>query len=149
MRWLSPAQQQMWRNYLDSTRLLLRALDRQLVVDADITLADYEVLALLSEAPERRMRMSELADVTVTTRSGATRVVSRLADAGWVQRVACDEDKRGSYAELTDAGATKLGSAGPGHVQAVLSRLFDQLSPREVELFTHAYARIRDDLLEE
>lgn len=148
MQWFSEIEQKMWRGYLDSTRLLLRALDRQLSVDAGIMLADYEVLALLSEAPQRRMRMNELADVTITTRSGITRVVSRLADAGWVRQVKCEEDKRGLYAELTDAGAAKMKSASPGHVTAVRSYVFNHLSPRDVELFAHAYAQIRHDLLE-
>lgn len=148
VRWLNDGEQRMWRGYLDSTRLLMNALDRQLAADAGISLTDYEVLVQLSEAPQRRMRMNELADATMTTRSGATRAIGRLADAGWVRRVECDEDKRGMYAELTDAGAAKLASAGPGHVAAVRRTVFDLLSPRDVELFGHAYAQIRANLLE-
>ena len=148
VRWLSEAEQKMWRGYLDSTRLLLRALDRQLAAESGISLADFEVLALLSEAPQGRMRMTELAEVTMTTRSGVTRAVSRLANAGWVRRVECEEDKRGLYAELTDAGTAKLTSASPGHVAAVRRNVFDLLSPRDVGLFAHAYAQIRDNLLE-
>lgn len=136
----------MWRGYLDSTRLLMRTLDRQLTADAGINLTDFEILVLLSEAPDRRMRMNELADGTLTTRSGATRAVKRLADAGWVQQVKCDDDGRGLYAELTEAGAAKLAEAAPGHVNAVRTSLFDLLSPRDVELFAHAYEQIRDNL---
>ncbi|MGV0634374.1 MarR family transcriptional regulator [Mycolicibacillus trivialis] len=146
MPWLSDTEQRMWRGYLDSTRLLFRALDRQLIEDNDVTFADYEVLALLSEQPDRRMRLSELADATVTTRSGVTRAVSRMAEAGWVRRVKCEEDRRGFFAELTDAGAEKLDSASPGHVAAVRAHLFDLLSARDVELFAHAYTQIRDHL---
>ncbi|BBY33887.1 MarR family transcriptional regulator [Mycolicibacter minnesotensis] len=146
-RWLSEEEQRMWRGYLDSTRLLLRSLDRQLTADAGISLADFEILALLSEAPAHRLRMNELADMTVTTRSGVTRAVKRLTDAGWVQQVKCEEDKRGLFAELTGSGADKLRAAAPGHVHAVRAGLFDSLSPREVELYTHSYARIRDNLL--
>lgn len=138
----------MWRGYLDSTRLLLRSLDRQLTADSGLSLADFEILALLSEAPERRLRMNELADITVTTRSGVTRAVKRLTDAGWVRQVRCEEDKRGQYAALTESGINKLRTAAPGHVAAVRAGLFDSLSPREVELFSHSYARIRDNLLE-
>ncbi|ORV54105.1 MarR family transcriptional regulator [Mycolicibacter engbaekii] len=147
-RWLSQKEQRMWRGYLDSTRLLLRSLDRQLTADSGLSLSDFEILALLSEAPERRMRMNELADITVTTRSGVTRAVKRLTDAGWVRQVRCEEDKRGQYAELTESGINKLRTAAPGHVAAVRAGLFDSLSPREVELFSHSYARIRDNLLE-
>lgn len=137
----------MWRGYLDSTRLLMRALDRQLAADSEINLSDFEILALLSEAPQQRLRMNELAEGTVTTRSGVTRAVRRLTDAGWVQQVKCDEDKRGSFAELTEAGTAKLRASAPGHVNAVRTNLFDLLSSREVELFTHSYAQIRDNLL--
>ncbi|ORW93480.1 MarR family winged helix-turn-helix transcriptional regulator [Mycolicibacter terrae] len=145
--WLDEGEQRMWRGYLDSTRLLLRVLDRQLATESGINLSDFEILALLSEAPQHRMRMNELADITVATRSGVTRAVKRLTDAGWVHQVKCDEDKRGLYAELTDAGAEKLRAAAPGHVNAVRANLFDLLSRREVELFTHSYAQIRDNLL--
>ncbi|MEZ0382791.1 MULTISPECIES: MarR family winged helix-turn-helix transcriptional regulator [Mycobacteriaceae] len=146
-QWLSPEEHRMWRGYLDSTRLLLRALDRQLATDAGLNLSDFEILALLSEAPQQRMRMNELADITVATRSGVSRAVRRLIDAGWVRQVECDEDKRGLYAELTEAGAAKLRAAAPGHVAAVRSHLFDLLSPRDVEQFAHSYAQIRDNLL--
>jgi len=147
-RWLSEPEQAMWRGYLDSTRLLLRALDRQLSADAGVSLSDFELLALLSEAPQRRLRMSELADRVATTRSGITRAVARLVDLGWVRRAECEEDKRGSYAELTDAGLQKVRTAAPGHVAAVRANLFDLLSPRDVELFSHAYGQIRDHLIE-
>ncbi|MGV0717360.1 MarR family transcriptional regulator [Mycolicibacterium sp. XJ662] len=149
VEWLSGAEQQMWRGYLDSTRLLLRALDRQLEVNAAISFADYEVLGLLSEAPQRRLRMSEIAGAAVTTRSGVTRAVNRLADAGWLRRVPCPEDKRGLFAELTEAGFAKLQSAAPGHVATVRRNVFDLLSPRDVRLFTHAYAEIRAHLLDD
>jgi DNA-binding MarR family transcriptional regulator len=138
----------MWRGYLDSTRLLLHALDRQLTLDAAISLIDFEILVLLSEGPQRRLRMKQLADATMTTRSGVTRAVGRLVDAGFVRRVECEEDKRGLYAELTDAGAAKLGSASFGHAAAVRRHVFNLLSPRDVELFAHAYTQIRDNLLE-
>ncbi|BBY56620.1 MarR family transcriptional regulator [Mycolicibacillus koreensis] len=147
--WLSEPEQTMWRSYLESTRLLLRALDRQLSADAGISLSDFEVLALLSEAPQRRLRMSELADSVATTRSGITRAVARLVGLGWVQRAECTEDKRGSYAELTDAGLQKVRAAAPGHVAAVRANLFDLLSARDVELFGHAYGQIRDHLADQ
>ncbi len=145
-QWLSDDQQRMWRLFLESTRLLMRDLDRNLAATAGINMSDFEILVLLSEAPEQRMRMNELADHTVTTRSGVTRAVKRLTDAGWVHQIKCDEDKRGLYAELTEAGMEKLRAAAPGHVNTVRTNVFDLLSPREVELFTHSYAQIRDNL---
>lgn len=146
--WLSESEQQMWRAYLESTRLLFRALDHQLEVDAGISFADYEVLGLLSEAPQRRLRMSEIAEAAVTTRSGVTRAVNRLADAGWLRRVPCPDDGRGLFAELTEAGLAKLRSAAPGHVAMVRRNVFELISPRDVRLFTHTYAEIRAHLLD-
>ncbi|MGA9871526.1 MAG: MarR family transcriptional regulator [Rhodococcus sp. (in: high G+C Gram-positive bacteria)] len=143
-RWLEPDEQQAWRAYLDATRLLLRTLDDQLTRDAGISFTDFELLVVLSEAPERRLRMSELADAVTTTRSGVTRAISRLVAAGWVVRVKYDEDKRGMSAELTDAGATKLASASPGHVNAVRENMFDQLSRHDVKVIGEGYRRMRD-----
>jgi DNA-binding MarR family transcriptional regulator len=144
--WLDPAEQAAWRAYLDSTRLLIQALDRQLEADAGISLLDYEVLVKLSEAPERRMRMRDLADVTLSTRSGTTRAVTRLEHTGWVRRVECADDKRGMEAELTDEGAAKLAATAPGHVAAVRAHMFDLLTPRQVENVRAVGARMRDHL---
>jgi DNA-binding MarR family transcriptional regulator len=144
--WLDPVEQAAWRAYLDSTRLLIQALDRQLEADAGISLLDYEVLVKLSEAPERRMRMRDLADVTLSTRSGTTRAVTRLEHTGWVRRVECADDKRGMEAELTDEGAAKLAATAPGHVAAVRAHMFDLLTPRQVENVRAVGARMRDHL---
>lgn len=144
--WLDPAEQEAWRAYLDSTRLLLQALDRQLEADADISLLDYEVLVKLSEAPGRRMRMRDLANATLSTRSGTTRAVTRLEQTGWVRRVECENDKRGMEAELTDEGAAKLAATAPGHVAAVRAHMFDLLTPRQVENIRAVGARMRDHL---
>lgn len=149
VRWLDDAEQLMWRGYLDSTRLLFRSLDRQLVRDAGISLADYEILVALSEAPARRLRMHEIADAMSTTRGGVTRAVNRLIETGWVRRVACEDDRRGALAELTDAGAAKLAAAAPGHLAAVRQQIFDLLSPADVDRFGRLYAamtvRLRDN----
>jgi DNA-binding MarR family transcriptional regulator len=145
-RWLDPAEQEAWRAYLDSTRLLIQALDRQLEADAGISLLDYEVLVKLSEAPERRMRMRDLANATLSTRSGTTRAVTRLEHTGWVRRVECEDDKRGMEAELTDEGAAKLAATAPGHVAAVRAHMFDLLTPGQVESVRAVGARMRDHL---
>lgn len=148
VRWLDDAEQLLWRGYLENTRLLFRSLDRQLARDAGISLADYEILVILSEAPARRLRMHEIADAMSTTRGGVTRAVNRLIDAGWVRRVACPDDRRGALAELTDAGAAKLAAAAPGHIAAVRQHLLDLLSPADVARFGRLYAamaaRLRD-----
>ena len=138
----------MWRGYLDCTRLLLQELDRQLTRDSGLSLTDFEILVALSEAPAWRMRMHELADAMTTTRGGVTRAVNRLADAGWVCRVECEDDKRGTLAELTGKGAAKLADAAPGHVAAVRENVFDLLGPHDVSRFARRYADMRNHLRE-
>lgn len=145
-QWLDPAQQRMWRAYLDSTRLLLQVLDRQLDRDAGLSLTDFEILVVLSEAPGRRLRMRELAEAMTTTRGGVTRAISRLVDAGWVRRIECPDDKRGTLAELTEAGVAKLAAAAPGHVAAVRQNMFDLLGPDDVDRFARLYGEMRDRL---
>ncbi|WP_029539717.1 MULTISPECIES: MarR family winged helix-turn-helix transcriptional regulator [unclassified Rhodococcus (in: high G+C Gram-positive bacteria)] len=147
-RWLSADEQNTWRAYLDATRLLMQALDRQLTRDAGISFTDFELLVVLSEAPQRQLRMRELADAVTTTRSGVTRAISRLVDTGWVRRVECEDDKRGTLAELTDAGAEKLAAASPGHVAEVRRNMFDLLSPRDVGILGHDFSEMRTHLLE-
>lgn len=116
-RWLEPHEQHAWRAYLEATRLLVRTLDNQLIRDAGISFSDFELLVVLSEAPERRLRMSELADAVTTTRSGVTRATSRLVDAGWVVRVA-----------------------------AVRENMFDLLSVDDVDAIGRGYQRMREHM---
>jgi DNA-binding MarR family transcriptional regulator len=125
--WLTPREQAAWRAYLDGTRTLFQALDRRLEADAGISLSDYDLLVRLSEAPERRLRMRDLADALLTTRSGVTRAVTRAEAAGWVLRVPCDDDGRGMNAELTEAGLAKLAASAPDHVRTVREHLIDLL----------------------
>jgi DNA-binding MarR family transcriptional regulator len=136
VRWLNSEEQAAWRAYLDGTRLLFQELDRQLESDADLSLTDYELLVRLSEAPDGTLRMRDLADATLSTRSGVTRAVTRAERAGWVRRVECEDDRRGMNAELTAAGRAKLGSAAPGHVAAVREHLLDLLSPEQLKQLT-------------
>ncbi|MBM7461162.1 MarR family winged helix-turn-helix transcriptional regulator [Rhodococcus coprophilus] len=147
-KWLSDEEQVLWRSYLDVTRMLFRELDRQLLRDAGISFADYEILVLLSEAPDTRMRMSDLADASTTTRSGITRAISRMENAGWVRRTGCKSDKRGAWAELSAKGSSVLADASPGHVAAVREGMFDALTPEEVTAMGNAFTEMRTRLLE-
>jgi DNA-binding MarR family transcriptional regulator len=146
VRWLSAGEQCDWRAFLDASRQLLAELDRQLQRDAGISMADYELLVRLSEAPEHRLRMAELAEVTLFSRSRLSHAVSRLELAGWVVRTACVEDGRGLFAQLTEDGQAKLAEAAPGHVAAVRASLLDVLSPEEFRQLGHLSARIRQHL---
>jgi len=146
VQWLDPEEQQAWRAYLETTRLLIPALDRQLQADAGISFTDYGVLVQLSEAPGRQMRMRDLAEATVSTPSAVTRAVTRLEEAGWVRRVECEDDRRGMNAVLTRAGAAKLAAAAPGHVAAVRANVFDHLTATQVRQLRAIHGRLAERL---
>jgi DNA-binding MarR family transcriptional regulator len=130
-RWLSLEEQQAWRAFLSASRLLFDRLDRELQRDAGIPHAYYEILVRLSEAPDRTLRMSDLASASLSSRSRLSHAVARLEEAGWVRRESCDTDRRGAWAVLTDEGFAALAAAAPGHVEGVRTHLFDQLSADE------------------
>jgi DNA-binding MarR family transcriptional regulator len=132
-RWLSEREQEVWRSFLSASIGLSDALARQLQRDAGMPHTYYEILVALSEASERTLRMSELAGVRNSSRSRLSHAVARLEEAGWVRRRDCPTDKRGSFAMLTDEGFAALEAAAPGHVTEVRERLFDQLTPEQVE----------------
>ncbi|MFI6015283.1 MarR family winged helix-turn-helix transcriptional regulator [Streptomyces sp. NPDC051243] len=139
-RWLTPDEQRAWRAYIAAAMLVEDALDRQLQQEAGMPHLYYSILATLSEAPERRLRMTDLAEGLKITRSRLTYAVSRLEKDGLLRRENCRWDKRGSIATLTDEGMRVLESAAPGHVETVRALLFDRLSPEQVgqleEIFT-------------
>jgi DNA-binding MarR family transcriptional regulator len=131
-RWLDDEEQRAWRAYLESSKVLYDALDRQLQREADMPHAYYEILVRLSETPDRGMRMSELADVTRSSRSRLSHAVARLEERGWVVREDCPTDRRGQIAVLTDAGFQVLVAAAPGHVRAVRDYVIDALTPEQL-----------------
>jgi DNA-binding MarR family transcriptional regulator len=144
VRWLDDEEQQTWRAFLAAIRLLTEALDRELQHDADMPHTYYEILVALSESPGRTMRMSQLADLSMSSRSRLSHAVSRLEEAGWVRREACPTDKRGALAVLTDKGFAALEAAAPGHVEAVRRHLFDVLTPEQVKQLGEISRAIRD-----
>jgi len=131
-RWLSPDEQRAWRAYLEANTLLFDALDHQLQRDSGMPHGYYEILVRLSEAPERSMRMSELAARTRSSRSRLSHAVARLQERGWVSRGGAAEDRRGQVARLTDKGFDVLAAAAPGHVEAVRTNVIDRLTPEQV-----------------
>ena len=130
-RWLNDEEQQSWRAWIAASLLLPDRLSRDLQEQAGISLADYEILVYLSESPERRLRMSELADLTLSSRSRLSHQVDRLTAAGLVDRQPCSEDRRGYFAVLTAQGWDFLVSTAPIHVASVRDHLVDVLTPAE------------------
>ena len=145
-RWLTADEQRVWRDYLDVSRLVNERLNRQLTADSGLSLAEYEVLVQLSEAPNRRMRMSELAVRAVNSRSRLTHTVARMEQRGLVRRQPCPDDGRGVTCVLTDHGFSVIEEAAPGHVEEVRAALFDPLGPEHVAALGVALARVREEL---
>lgn len=132
-RWLSACEQEIWRAFMSAVDGLTDQFARQLQRDAAMPYTYYEILVALSEAPDRTLRMSELAGARGSSRSRLSHAVARLEEVGWVRRQNCPTDKRGSFAVLTDKGFAALAAAAPGHVTEVRQRLFDVLTPEQVE----------------
>jgi DNA-binding MarR family transcriptional regulator len=148
-RWLTDDEQHVWRAYLDVTRLLLDRLQRQLVEDSSLSLPEYEILVQLSETPGRQMRMSELAELVVNSRSRLTHAVARLEQRGLVVRDPCPDDGRGVLCRLSDLGFELLVEAAPGHVEAVRGIMFDPLTASDVVALGVAMDKIRAGLRED
>lgn len=127
-RWLDAQEQQTWRAFLMAGKAVFDELERDLQRDTGIPHAYYEILVRLSEAPERALRMSALADRSQSSRSRLSHAVSRLEEKGWISRDSCPEDKRGQIARLTDVGFAALEAAAPAHVESVRTRVFDPLT---------------------
>lgn len=144
--WLTPAQQRAWRAYMDGHQRLMTALNRQLQRDSDLSVAEYRILVLLSEAPDRSLRMSELADGVLSSRSRLTHQIRRLEAQRMVRRNTCLEDGRGVLAELTDEGMRRLAAAAPGHVDAVRRDFIDLLTPAQLEVIGDVFGRIDEEI---
>lgn len=145
-RWLTDDEQRAWRAWIAASLLLPDRLSRELQERADISLPDYEILVYLSEAPDRRLRMSELADRTLSSRSRLSHQVDRLSDAGLVDRQPCSNDRRGYFAVLTSQGWDFLVASAPTHVASVREHLVDALTPEEFAEFGRLCAKVAERL---
>ncbi|MFC9438297.1 MarR family winged helix-turn-helix transcriptional regulator [Nocardia sp. NPDC057030] len=131
-RWLDDEEMRAWHAFLAATALLNRRIEQQLKDDAHLSHAQYEVLVRLERAPGRKLRMTELSDALITSKSGLTYQIDQLTKAGFVRRSPAPDDPRGIIATLTPAGLRKLESAAPGHVALVRALLIDVLTPAQV-----------------
>jgi len=131
-RWLDPDELVAWKRLVAVVELLPGVLDTQLRRDSGLTHFEYFVLAMLSEAPERTLRMTNLAQRTNATLTRLSHVVRRLEDRSLVERFPCPEDGRATNARLTDAGWDAVVAAAPGHVATVRAEVIDALTPEQV-----------------
>lgn len=122
-----------WRLFLRAHAQITQRLEHELVTEQDLPLASYEVLLHLAEAPESRLRMTQLADQVLLSRSGLTRLVDRLEREGLVTRASCPSDARGTNAVLTEAGRDRLRAAAPTHLRGISEHMVERLAPEELE----------------
>jgi DNA-binding MarR family transcriptional regulator len=131
-----------WSTFLRAHARVVRELERELQAEQGMALTDYDVLVQLASADDRRLRMSELADRLVLSRSGVTRLVDRLVAEGLVERTMCDSDRRGQWAALTDAGRERLREAAPTHLRGVAAHFLDRLSGEDLAALDRMLGRV-------
>ena len=142
---LSDQQLLAWRRFLRAHALVTRRLESDLMSEQQLPLASYDVLVQLVEAPQHRLRMSELAERVLLSRSGLTRLVDRLEREGLVDRAPCEDDARGLYTVLTAAGYERLRGATGTHLRGVAQHAMGRLDDAEAEQLSSLMARILDD----
>ncbi|MFG2053675.1 MarR family winged helix-turn-helix transcriptional regulator [Micromonospora sp. NPDC048930] len=145
-RWLDAREARAWRGYRRMRRLLDLELARELMQDAGLSEPDYDVLSDLSETPDQRLRLSELADRMLWSRSRLSHHLARMQQRGLVTREEHPSDGRGSIVVLTPAGRAAIEAAAPGHVAAVRRHLIDLLSPEEIDALGALTQRVVDRL---
>jgi DNA-binding MarR family transcriptional regulator len=143
---LSPVELDAWRAFLRAHARVTRVLDAELTAECDLSLGTYEVLLHLNDAPGRRLRMTELAERVLLSRSGLTRLVDRMEREGLLRRESCPTDLRGTNAVLTGEGLARLKAAAPVHLRGVREHVVDLLVPAEVAVLAEALGRLAGPL---
>ena len=144
-RWLTPAEESAWRKYIVASRRLLEALDDDLSANG-LTLSDYEILVHLSDAEDRRLRMSDLAEKTILSRSRLSHRIKYMEGKGWVERQKCASDKRGTWAVMTTKGWNSIVKAAPDHVESIRNRFMDQISKADQVNIATAFDKVEKSL---
>ncbi len=141
-RWLDEQEMAAWKGFLAASNLVARHLEQQLKDDAGLSHTQYEILVHLSAAPGGALRMADLAERLVTSKSGLTYQVAQLEKAGLVERRSCPTDVRGVFANLTRDGLAALRAAAPGHVAAVREALVDVLDREQLVVVAEALGEV-------
>jgi DNA-binding MarR family transcriptional regulator len=144
-QWLSAAEMAAWRTYIETTGDLMRAIEKDLA-PFGLDRGDYQLLAMLSEAPGQRLRLCDLADSLRLTRSGLTRRMEGVLKKKLVARVQSDEDGRVAYAHITPKGFDLLKTAAPKHLESVRRLMVDLLTPTEIKAVASAFGKISANL---
>ncbi|MCP2167152.1 DNA-binding transcriptional regulator, MarR family [Goodfellowiella coeruleoviolacea] len=141
--WLSDDEQRMWRQWMGLNAELLATLNRETQADAGLSNADYQVLVVLTDSAEGRIRVSELAAALQWERSRVSHHVARMEKRDLVSRRGCPDDGRGAFVRITETGRAAIERAAPGHVRTVRRLVFDALSADEVAQLGEIFHRLR------
>ena len=151
-RWLNPREMKAWRSYITTVRRMFEALESDLSPHS-LSNSDYEVLVHLSEAESKRLRMSDLAEIAMLSKSRLSHRMKVMEREGWVKREACKEDRRGSWAVMTDKGWKTLVKAAPDHTESIRNRFIDHLTGKDQEdlarIFDRVHTQLRQQYVEE
>ncbi len=139
---LSPQQLLAWQQFLLASSQLLGNISEDLEAEDALPLAWYDILYSLEAQPEKRLRLSELADTVLMSRSGLTRLIDRVEKAGYLKRVACKHDRRGIHAELTEKGSTALKRSWPAYSRAVFKHFADKLDAEETDRLSQLLGKL-------
>ena len=144
-KWLSPKELKAWRSYIIASRRLWDAMEIDLAPH-ELSMSDYEILVHLSEAPDRQIRMSELAESAMISKSRLSHRMKVMEKAGWVRREVCTIDKRGQFAIMTDKGWKAIVKAAPDHVASIRSRFIDHMTAKDQEDLARIFERVNNKL---
>jgi len=140
--WLGAEEMRAWRGFIDGSQRLMGVLNRELQSAHDMSLAEYRILVMLSESPDGSLRMSDLADGVLSSRSRLTHQIRRMETEGMVERSQCVEDGRGVLAVITDEGRRRLAEAAPTHLSGVRRYLIDLLSKPEMKVVGDVFEKV-------
>ena len=144
-RWLTPEEMAAWRSFIETSGDLLRAIEKDLV-QYGLDLGDYQLLAMLSEAPDGQLRLCDLADTLRLTRSGLTRRMDGVVSKKLVSRAQSEQDRRVTYASMTPKGYETLRKVAPQHLETVRELMIDLLTSAEIKSIASAFSKISDNL---
>ena len=144
-KWLSPAEESAWRKYIVASRRMYEALDEDLTSHG-LSLSDYEILVHLSDAKDRSLRMAELAEKTILSRSRLSHRIKYMEGKGWVERQKCASDKRGTWAVMTNKGWNTIVKAAPDHVASIRKRFIDQISKADQANIAVIFEKVESNL---
>jgi DNA-binding MarR family transcriptional regulator len=144
-RWLTDDEQRSWRAFLEGSRLLMHNLERGHQKHG-LSATDYEILVQLSEAPEKRLRMSQLAVRTLLEKSRLSHQITRMEKAGLIERQPCEDDRRGQFAVLTEYGWETIQRVAVDHVNQVREIFLDRMTPEQFAVLGAAFEQVANGL---